>query len=106
MDRLDQDALEVLWPGGRSTIGRVDLSSGVEELAGKTVAFVSDYAFRAEEMFAMLEADLASRHPGMRFVPASTFGDVHGHDEPAVIAAMPDKLRAEEVDAVVVGIGA
>ena len=106
MDQRDAESLEVLWPGGRSRAGRVDISGGVADLAGKTLAFVSDYAFRAEEIFAFIEAELTTRHPGMRFVPASTFGDVHGHDEPAVIAAMPDKLRAEAVDAVVVGVGA
>ncbi|MEY2448697.1 MAG: hypothetical protein QOH79_2173 [Acidimicrobiaceae bacterium] len=106
MDEVEQQQLEVLWPGGHSTIGRVDIGTGVEDLAGKTIAFVSDYAFRAEEMFALIEAELASRHHGMRFVPASTFGDVHGHNEPEVIAAMPGKLRAEKVDAVVVGVGA
>lgn len=99
-------ALEVLWPGGRSTAARVDISSGVGDLAGKTIAFVSDYAFRADEMFVAIEAELTRRHPNVRFVSADAFGDIHGHNEPVVIAAMPDKLRAEVVDAVVVGVGA
>jgi hypothetical protein len=60
---------------------------------------VSDYAFRAEEMFALVEAELTSRYAGTRFVPASTFGDLHGHNEPAVIADMPRKLSAARVDA-------
>ena len=106
MTHNNGETLEVLWPGGRSSTAKVALGPSVEDLTGKTIGFVSDYAFRADEMFALIEADLRSRYDDMQFVAASTFGDIHGHDEPAVIAAMPEKLRAREVDAVIVGVGA
>jgi hypothetical protein len=42
----------------------------------------------------------------MSFVSHTAFGDIHGPDEAKTMAALPARLRAERVDAVIVGVGA
>lgn len=106
MGRNADYTLEVLSPGSQPVIATGETGRSIDDLAGKTIGFISDYAFRAEEMFALIENELSKRHRSMRFVPSSMFGDVHGHDERAVIAAMPGRIRSQEVDGVVVGVGA
>jgi hypothetical protein len=97
---------EVVWPLAASTEQGVTLSRRLGVEGSKRIGFVWDYVFRGDEMFAVLEAGLAERFPGSTFVPYEAFGNIHGHDERAVIRALPERLRAERVDAVVVGVGA
>ena len=65
----------------------------------KRIGFVWDYMFKGDQMFSLMQPGLAERYPGASFVPHSTFGNVHGHDEREVLAALPKVLRAEKVDA-------
>ena len=78
----------------------------LEALGAKRIGFVWDYVFRGDEMFEVLEEELSKRFPGSVFVPYETFGNMHGHDEREVLAALPDILRREELDAVIAGVGA
>jgi hypothetical protein len=55
-------------------------------------------------MFPLIQAGLAERYPGSSFVSHDRFGNIHGHDEREVLAALPGRLRAEKLDAVVVGV--
>jgi len=47
---------------------------------------------------------LARRFPGVRFVRYDAFGSTHGRDEQRVLAELPAKLKALEVDAVISGM--
>ena len=41
----------------------------------------------------------------MRFVNYDEFGSTHGDEEQKILAALPDKLKALGVDAIVSGMG-
>ncbi|TAM85270.1 hypothetical protein EPN42_15415 [bacterium] len=99
------DTYAVFWPRGERMLKPQPLAPRLDSLAGKTVAFVWDYLFRGDEIFPMIERELQSRFPGMRFVGYDAFGSTHGSDEQAVVAGLPDKLRTLGVDAVVSGVG-
>jgi hypothetical protein len=97
---------EVVWPLAPSTEQAVALSRRLGDGGARRIGFVWDHVFRGDEIFAELEPGLAARFPGSTFVPYGAFGNIHGHDEREVFAALPGRLRDERVDAVVVGIGA
>jgi hypothetical protein len=97
---------DVVWPLGRSTAEQVAITERLPEPDGKRLGFIWDYVFRGDDIFAIAREALAKHHPGLNFVDHAAFGNIHGPDEQAVVGAIPDKLRAEEVDAVIVGVGA
>ena len=70
------------------------------------VGFLWDHVFRGDEIFGIAEEELRAQDAHLTFVPYQTFGDIHGRDAAHVVASLPSRLRAEEVDAVIVGIGA
>ena len=95
-----------LWPRGPRQATVKPLAKRLDTLDGKTVAWVWDYVFRGDQMFPLIQAGLAEKFPGSTFVPYTAFGNAHGHDEREMLAALPQRLREEKVDAVVVGVGA
>lgn len=97
---------EVVWPLAKSAGKAVKMNARLREGNAKRIGFLWDYVFRGDEMFPLLQAGLAEKYPGSSFVPFETFGNIHGHNEREVLAALPGRLRAEKVDAVVVGVGA
>jgi hypothetical protein len=99
---------DVVWPLGRSRVEAVQVNERLEDLSGKTVAFLWDYLFKGPEMFEMIQEQLASIHPGIRFVDYSVFGNFHATAaaEQECLAALPDLLREHQVDAAVVAVGA
>ena len=97
---------EVLWPLGGKTQKDVAMSRRFADDSPKRVGFVWDYMFRGNDMFPLLQAGLAEKYPGSTFVPYEHFGNVHGHDEREVLAALPQRLKEAKLDAVVVGVGA
>lgn len=101
----DHCIYSVFWPRGERTAEAKPLAPRLESLEGKTVAFLWDYLFRGDEIFPMLERGLQARFPGMRFVGYEEFGSTHGDDEHEMVAALPGKLRALGVNAVVSGMG-
>ena len=100
-----EQAYSVYWPRGRKTATILPLSPRLETLEGKTVAFLWDYIFRGDEIFPMLQKKLSERFANMRFVNYDEFGSTHGDEEQKILAALPEKLRALGVDAVVSGMG-
>jgi hypothetical protein len=76
----------------------------LETLAGKTIGQLWDDLFRGDEIFPMLEAALARRFPGVRFVGHSTFGSTHGAEEHDVLKNLPARMREHGVDAVISGM--
>ena len=74
--------------------------------APRRVGFVWDHVFRGDEMFKTAEEELRAGDPRLTFVGYQAFGDIHGRDAANVVASLPSRLQAEEVDAVIVGVGA
>jgi len=95
---------EAFWPRAeRQRQGRT-LARRPSTLEGKTIGFVWDYMFLGDQIFAALEEGLKARFPGIRFIHWSEFGNTHGPDERKVVAALPERLRALGVDAVISGM--
>ena len=97
---------EVVWPLGRSTETAIALNTRFSNSKAKRIGFLWDYIFRGDQMFPLIQAGLAEKFPGSTFVPHTAFGNMHGHDEREVLEALPQRLREEKLDAVVVGVGA
>jgi hypothetical protein len=104
--RHEEGRYDVVWPLGRTTVEAPARQVRLPDPAGKTVAFVWDYLFLGDEIFPVIQDELTRHHPDLHFVGWEAFGNIHGPDEPEVRAALPDRLRSEGVDAVIVGIGA
>jgi hypothetical protein len=102
----NESRFDVVWPLGRKAYADSDTVARVADLSGKTVAAVWDYLFRGDEMFDIVSRKLAARYPGIRFVSHETFGNVHGTRQRELVAALPEKLRLHEVDAVITSVGA
>lgn len=96
----------VHWPLAGKRQKDVALNARHEDMRGKRIGFIWDYMFRGDQMFPLLQAGLSEKFPGSTFVPYSTFGNAHGHDEADMLVTLPDKLKREKVDAVVVGVAA
>ena len=101
----DNERHSVFWPRGEKTVQVQPVSERLQSLEGRTVAFLWDYLFRGDEIFPMLETALRGRFPDMRFIGYEEFGSTHGEDEHQVLAALPAKLKALKVDAVISGMG-
>jgi hypothetical protein len=97
---------DVVWPLGRSATVNVPLNPRLPVPDGKKIGFVWDYVFRGDEMFELIAAELKHRFPTLEFIAYPQFGNIHGSDEREVIARLPDRLREEGVDAVIIGVGA
>ena len=95
----------VYWPRGGRTLDVQAVAPRLDSLSGKTVAFLWDYLFRGDEIFAILQKELQTRFPDMRFIGQDEFGSTHGEDERKVLAALPEKLKSLKVDAVISGMG-
>ena len=95
---------EVFWPRAERQQKRKALAPRLDTLEGKTVAQLWDFVFRGDEIFETLEGALKARYPGIRFVSWREFGNTHGRDEREVVAAIPERLKALGVDAVISGM--
>lgn len=95
----------VHWPRAQRMQTVEPVAPRLDALAGKTVAFVWDYLFRGDEIFAMVQRELAQRFPGIAFIGHEVFGSTHGADEREVLDRLPAKLKELRVDAVVSGMG-
>ncbi len=100
-----EPSYDVVWPGSHSGIEHRELAPRLDTLAGKRIGFLWDYLFRGDELFPILERELANRFENVEFIGYDTFGNTHGPDEAKVIDRLPDSLRSRAVDAVVSGMG-
>lgn len=95
----------VHWPRSPRTQAVQPVADRLDHLSGKVVAFVWDYLFRGDEIFAMVQRELQQRFPDMRFIGYDEFGSTHGADEREVLGQLPAKLKQLKVDAVISGMG-
>ncbi|OGA39824.1 MAG: hypothetical protein A3G24_16240 [Betaproteobacteria bacterium RIFCSPLOWO2_12_FULL_62_13] len=96
---------EVFWPRSQRQSKIRPLARRLDTLAGKKIAFLWDFLFRGDEVFAVLEEELKARFPGTSFVNWREFGNTHGTDERKVVAALPERFQELGVDAAISGMG-
>ena len=101
----DLNEYEVLWPSGRRTEAGGKLAQRLDTLEGKVVCELWDWIFKGDVIFEVFERELAKRYPGIQFVSWREFGEVHGANEHEVLAALPQKLKEFNCDAVICGVG-
>ena len=106
VSQTNEPVYDVLWPLARKRLVAQNAVANVADLSGKTVALIWDRMFQGEAAYAHLCEQLGARYSGINFVSYQEFGDIHGPDERAVIAALPAKLKACGAEAAIVGIGA
>jgi hypothetical protein len=99
-----EPAFDVVWPKSPLGVQRRRRAPGLADLRGARVAFIWEYMFRGDELFPELQRHLTA-HYGVEVVGYEAFGNTHGPDEAAVVAALPDALRRWRVDAAVSGVG-
>jgi hypothetical protein len=103
---MQQEAVfAVHWPRAQRTQAVEPVAPRLDDLSGKTIAFVWDYLFRGDEIFAIVQRELSARFPGLNFIGHEVFGSTHGADEREVLERLPAKLKELRVDAVVSGMG-
>jgi hypothetical protein len=95
---------EVFWPRAPRQMRTKALAPRLASLEGKTIAQLWDYLFKGDEVFALLEAGLKARFPGVRFVNWREFGSTHGGEEKAALATLPQRFKELGVDAVISGM--
>ena len=94
---------EVVYPLGRARLDEKPMAAPLKTLEGKTIAALSNHKFRVEMCFDVLEKTLQSRFPGLKMIHHSEFGDTYGPEATEVVKALPAKLKALKVDAVISG---
>jgi hypothetical protein len=95
---------EAYWPRGPRQQQMRALAPRLATLEGRTVAQLWDQLFKGDVIFEMLEEGLKARFPGVKFVSWREFGSTHGGEEKEALAALPERLRALGVDAVISGM--
>ncbi len=96
---------ETVWPSAPRGVQAQRKAPRLPALDGARVAFLWDYVFRGDELFPVLGKELQQRFPSIEIVDYTEFGNLHGSDEKEKVAALPSKLKARRVDAVVSGMG-
>lgn len=96
---------EVVWPLGKAISETVIPAPRIENLEKITVCELSDFGFRAEEIFPLIRASLSERYPGIKFIEYSNFGNIHGPREAEIIAGLAEKLHQYGCGAVISGVG-
>lgn len=95
---------EACWPRAPRQQRTRALAPRLASLEGRTVAQLWDDLFKGDVVFELLEESLRARFPGIRFVSWREFGSTHGDQEKEALAALPAKLKALGVDAVISGM--
>ena len=102
---MSEPSYEVLWPLGKLAWDTAIIKHSISDLTGKTIGELSDYGFRAEEIFPIIRNKLREEYPDIKIVEYPVFGNTHGSKEAEVIANLPALLKEYGCDAVISGIG-
>ncbi len=102
---MKEPEYEVVWPRGKKVAESARFARRLGTLQGKTVGFLCDWLFHGDQIFPVIERELAKQYPGIKFVSYEEFGSTHGGKEVEVLAALLDKLKQNRCDAVISGIG-
>ncbi|MBC2666075.1 hypothetical protein H7F51_11160 [Novosphingobium flavum] len=103
---MSEPIYEVLWPLGRSAIKEIEAKPRIADLSAATIAHLSHYGFRHDEMIPVIEETMSARFPGIKFVGPAEFGNIHGpkHGKED-LPVLPARLAEHGVDGVITGIG-
>ena len=99
------EEFEALWPGGVNAVPAVAPAPRPADLSGKRIGFLWDYVFRGDEIFPVLERTLTEACKDIEIVGYDAFGSTFGGNEHETLAALPQRLKDLEIDAVVSGVG-
>ena len=105
-DVAQEPIYEVVWPLGKHVTKPSDLAPSLSDLNGKTVCYLWNSAFRGDQIFPILSAELRKRFPGVRIVDQVAMGDAHGLNEREYVANLPKLLKSHDAAAVIAGVGA
>ncbi|MDR1204011.1 MAG: hypothetical protein LBL26_00815 [Peptococcaceae bacterium] len=98
--------LQVVYPAAVSVSKDKTVSPSIPDLNGKTIGELWNWAFRGDETFPMIEEELKAMYPDIKFVGYKTFGNFHDPSyEAEMMAALPEQLKKNGIDAVIVGNG-
>jgi hypothetical protein len=97
---------EAYWPRAERRMKTKQLAPRPESLDGKRVALLWDYLFRGDDIFDVIEEELRKRFKGISFMGWREVGNIHGSDERQMIAALPARLQAAGVGAVITAVAA
>lgn len=100
-----EPVFETVWPQSPAGVLAQELAPRLASLKGATIGLFWDEMFRGDELFPVLADALRQLEPTVRIVGHEVFGNTHGHDEAAVVAAIPAQLRDHGVTAVVSAVG-
>lgn len=103
--KQSDDTSSVYSPVGPIDRPEMMAESRFTDLNGRRIAFVWDYVFRGDEMFPLIEAEIANQFPEASFVHHTEFGNIHGKDSDPIIDGLPRALHDKGVDVMVVGVG-
>jgi hypothetical protein len=102
---LHEPAYKVVWPAGKLVYQPVTLKPRPSDLNGITICELSDYGFRAEEIFPIVRESLLKRYSGLKFIEYSSFGNIHGPQEIEIVAGLAEKIKKYRCDVVISGVG-
>jgi hypothetical protein len=103
--QTNREIFEVAWPRGPSAVKVIPLAKRLDTLAGKTIGEMWDWIFRGDEIFPIVEEELKSRYPGIKFVNYNKFGNPHSANEAKVYDELPALAEKYGCDAFIVGVG-
>jgi len=103
---LNDGYYEVLWPRAQRQVKQTSLAPRLRTLDGKTIAQFWDFVFRGDQVFLAIEEGVRARFPNVRFVNWREFGNMHGSDERARLAALPQQLKKMGIDAAISAVAA
>jgi hypothetical protein len=104
--RSDEGYFEAYWPRATRRAKTKQLAARPESLEGTRVALLWDYLFRGDDIFDVVEEELRKRFAGISFMGWRDVGNIHSSDEREMVAALPGRLRAAGVDAVITAVAA
>ena len=102
---VEQPIFEAVWPLAPLAGAAQRLGEPVLDLRNATICELWNALYKGDEIFALLERVLEERHPGIRFVPFSSFGSTHGPGDESVLAGLPARLAEAGCDAVISAVG-
>ena len=102
---MPEPSYKVVWPLGRLAYQPMAIKPRPTDLKGMTICELSDYGFRAEEIFPIIRQWLSQRYPHVKFIEYPAFGNIHGAKEDEIISGLAEKLRKYSCDAVISGVG-
>lgn len=104
-DTPQEPVYEVVAPVGSVVDREVALASVGRTSGPLRVGLVWDYVGRGDVVFGALTKVLGERLPDAEVVGWDRFGNIHGAEERRVMGELPGKLRENEVDMAVIGVG-